>query len=68
MLSLVGGFLAVCYCLFATLFRWDALKARYGTLSLHWWVVAVITAGTFFGFAIDVAIWGVQYAFWLASS
>jgi hypothetical protein len=68
MLSLVGGLLAVGYCLYATLFRWDAIRSKYGTLSLYWWVVAVIVAGTFLGFAADVAIWGVQYALWLASS
>ncbi len=68
MLSLVGGILAIGYCLYATFFRWSSLKARYGTLSLYWWVLAVIFAGTFLGFAADVAIWGVEYAFWLASN
>lgn len=68
MLSLVGGLLGVGYCLFATLFRWQAIKAKYGTLSLYWWVIAVVVAGTLLGFIADAAVWGVQYALWFASS
>lgn len=68
MLSLVGGLLAVGYCLHATLFRWNAIKEKYGTLSLYWWMLTVVIAGIFLGFAADVAIWGVQYASWVAAN
>lgn len=32
MLSQIGGVLGLMYCLYKTLFRWDALVGKYGTL------------------------------------
>ena len=66
-LSQIGGILGLVYCLYRTVFHWNAVVGRYGALSLYWWVLAVTIVGSFLGFAVDLAIWAVQYAAWRAS-
>jgi hypothetical protein len=44
MLSEIGGMLGLAYCLYRTVFRWEAVVGKYGALSLYWWVVAVTIA------------------------
>jgi len=67
MLAQIGGIIGILFCLYSVVFRWKALIARYGYLSLYWWVLAVTAAWSFLGYLASVAIWGVQYAIWRAS-
>jgi|GEM_PF-3431872 len=67
MLSQLGANIGVLYCLYSLVFRWKAVVAKYGSLSLYWWLLAVAVTGTFLGFLADLAMWGVQYALWQAS-
>jgi hypothetical protein len=64
MVQLAGtaiGFLLASY---YSVFRIDAVRAKYGSLDLINWFYYVIIAWALLGWAIDVAIWGVQYALW----
>ena len=41
MFSQMGAAIGLLFCLYTVLFRWKALVAKYGTLSLYWWIVGV---------------------------
>jgi hypothetical protein len=55
------GFLVASY---YAIFRTEAVRAKYGSLDLMNWFYYVMFAWMLAGWAIDVAIWGVQYALW----
>jgi hypothetical protein len=57
------GFLIASY---YAAFRTDAVRAKYGSLDLLNWFYYVIIAWALVGWAIEVTIWAVQYAFWAA--
>jgi hypothetical protein len=67
MLTQIGGAIGLLFCLYSLLFRWKVVVAKYGSLSLYWWVFAVTVGCSFLGFLADLAIWGVQYLMWQAS-
>ena len=60
----LGGTIGFLYCLYALAFRWRAVVAEYGELSLKWWVLAVTVGCSFLGYLTGWAIWGVEYAIW----
>jgi len=66
MLASIGGTIGLLYCLYSVMFRWKAVVAEYGTLSLYWWVFAVTVGWSILGFSADLAIWSVQDAAWRA--
>jgi hypothetical protein len=49
------------YCLHAVLFRWRALRARYGSLDLFNWMVTTALLWWFAAYLIELGIWTVQY-------
>jgi hypothetical protein len=65
LLGAAVGFLLASY---YSVFRTDAVRAKYGSLDLTNWFYYVIFAWTLLGWTIDVAIWGVQHALWAAES
>jgi hypothetical protein len=67
MFTLIGGDIGLLFCLYSLVFRWKVVVAKYGSLSLYWWVLAVTVAYAFLGYLADIAIWNVQYAVWMAS-
>jgi hypothetical protein len=67
MLTQIGGAIGLLFCLYSLVFRWKVVVARYGSLSLYWWVLAVTVGCSFLGYLADLAIWAVQYAIWRAS-
>lgn len=68
MLAQVGGDIGFLFCLYSLLFRWKAVVAQYGQLSLKWWVLGITIGCWFLGYLASLAIWGAQYAIWWASS
>ena len=60
MLTQIGADIGLLYCLFSLVFRWKLIVAKYGSLSLYWWVVAVTVGWSFLGYVADTAIWGIQ--------
>jgi hypothetical protein len=68
MLVEIAGSLGLLFCLCTLAFRWRAVVAKYGELSLYWWVLAVTVTWALFGLALSFAIWGVRYGIWMASS
>lgn len=67
MLAQIGGSLGFLFCLYSLAFRWRSVVAKYGELSLLWWVLYVMTLWSLFGFLLSLALWGVEYFVWLAS-
>ena len=67
MLVGIGGNFGLLFCLYTLVFRWPVVVAKYGSLSLAWWVLAVTLAWCCLGFLASLAIWGVEYAIWLLS-
>lgn len=67
MLAEIGGALGFLFSLYSLVFRWKVVVAKYGQLSLYWWVFAVTVTWAFLGLMVSLAIWGVQYALWWAS-
>ena len=53
-------FIGGAYCLYSIVFRWPAIRNKYGTVSLYWWPVAVLFAFSLVGWLLAVAIWLVQ--------
>ena len=64
MLAQIGGDCGLLYCLTMLVFRWKTVVAKYGQLSLYWWVTAVTIAWWILGFLVSLALWGVEYASW----
>jgi hypothetical protein len=60
MLTQIGGDIGLLYCLFSLVFRWKFIVAKYGSLSLYWWVVAVTVGWSILGYLADTVIWGIQ--------
>jgi hypothetical protein len=58
MLTQIGGDIGLLYCLLTLLFRWKLIVAKYGSLGLYWWVVAVAVGWSFLGFLADTALQG----------
>lgn len=58
MFAEIGGFLGFVLCLGFLVFRWKAVAAKYGSLSLYWWLIAVTSGCTIAGYVIDGLIWG----------
>jgi hypothetical protein len=56
MFSQMGAAIGLLFCLYTVLFRWKALVAKYGTLSLYWWIVGVTVGCSLVGFLTDIAI------------
>jgi len=67
MLTQLGGDIGLLFCLSSLVFRWKVVVAKYGSLSLFWWVLAVTVACSFLGYLAEMALWGVEYAIWRAS-
>jgi hypothetical protein len=67
MLTQIGGAIGLLFCLYSLVFRWKVVVAKYGSLSLYWWVFAATAGCSFLGYLADLAIWGVQNAIWRAS-
>lgn len=59
MFAYIGGTIGLLFCLYSLVFRWKVVVAKYGSLSLYWWVVAVTVGCTFLGYLADLAIWDV---------
>jgi hypothetical protein len=72
MMSLIGGAIGLLFCLYSIVFRWRVVVAKYGRLSLYWWLFAVTAGcsllGYLVGIAIWLAVWGVRYAVLQASN
>jgi hypothetical protein len=66
MFAYLGGTIALLYCLASLVFRWKVVVAKYGSLSLYWWVLAVTVGWSILGYSADLAIWSVQDAAWRA--
>jgi hypothetical protein len=64
MLAQIGANLGLLFCLYSLAFRWRGVVAKYGELSLIWWVFAVTVTWALFGLVLSFAIWGVEYAIW----
>jgi hypothetical protein len=62
MLAYIGGAIGLLFCLGSLVFRWKMIVAKYGSLSLYWWVFAVTAGCSLLGYLADLAIWGEQYA------
>jgi len=60
MLAEIGGTIGLLFCLFSLVFRWNVVVAKYGSLSLYWWVLAVTAGCSFLGYLADLAIWRAQ--------
>ena len=58
MLAQIGAAIGLLICLLTVLFRWKALVAKYGTLSLYWWIIAITAGCSLVGYLIDIAIGG----------
>jgi hypothetical protein len=67
MLAGIGGAIGLLFCLYSIAFRWKIVVAKYGSLSLYWWVLAVTVGFSFLGLLADLGIWSVQYLVWRAS-
>ena len=67
MFSDVGGRVGLLFCLYALVFHWRVVVAKYGSLSLYWWIVAVTIACWMAGYLLDYAVYGLQLAAWHAS-
>lgn len=67
MLAQIGATLGFLYGLGFLAFRWRVVAAKYGELSLYWWVLSVTVTWALAGFFLGLAIWGVEYAIWLGS-
>lgn len=64
MLAEIGGTIGFLFCLYQLAFRWKVVVAKYGELSLKWWVLAVTVGCWILGLLASLAIWSVQYAIW----
>lgn len=60
MFTQIGAMIGLLYSLSSLVFRWKVVVAKYGTLSLYWWVLAVTTGWSFLGYAADMVIWEVS--------
>ena len=64
MFAAIGGAVGFYFCLFSLVFRWRLVVAKYGSLSLFWWILAVTVASTIAGYLMDLAVFGLRYAAW----
>ena len=55
--------LGIAYCFYVLIFRWTALRKEYGSMSLYWWMGAVLAAFSISGWLVAVAIWLLQRQF-----
>lgn len=67
MLAEIGGAIGLLFCLCSLVFRWNVVVAKYGQLSLFWWVLAVTTGCSFLGGLLSLVIWRIAYAIWWSS-
>lgn len=68
MMSLIGGAVGALFCLYSIVFRWNVVIAKYGRFSLYFWFLAVTAGCSLVGYLVSLAIWGVWYVVWRASS
>ena len=57
LLVAAGEILAALYCLYSITFRWNAVKAKYGTLDLMFWAQFVVWAGWLVSALVVIAVW-----------
>src|SRR5205085_10659881 len=53
-------FIGIAYCLYIAMFRLPSLRNKYGTMSLYWWLTAILFAFSFAGWLLALAIWLIQ--------
>jgi hypothetical protein len=56
MMAQLGGDIGFLFYLYSLAFRWKVVVAKYGRLSLYWWVLAVTAGCSFLGYLASLAI------------
>jgi hypothetical protein len=64
MFTQIGADIGLLFCLSSLVFRWKVVVAKYGSLSLFWWVLAVTFGWWLLGLLADAAIWSLDNAIW----
>lgn len=52
--------LGIGYCLYSIVFRWTAIRNKYGRFGLYWWLLAVLSVSSVTAYFAGVAVWLIQ--------